>query len=133
MKRIVLIAMLVLLGAVATAQAVPVRDVDLQEDGFYAHASATIYSPPTAAGCGAYYLIRVTRNVPGNPRYAQRSGRLNVCRDQDPSSGWSRGEVRVDLNVLKWPVSTYTICVAASQTLVNGNVSRHAACRVRRV
>jgi len=131
MKRIVLVAMLVLVGSAATASAVPVRDVDFYNAGDTGYASATIYSPPTATSCGAYYAIQISR-IATRAAYITRSGRVNVCRDQD-DTGWSRGAIRVSFNFLRWPIDTYIVCVAASQRLVSGAVSRHAACVRRRV
>ena len=98
-----LLAALALALAASSATAVPIRDVSVQVRGAWADASATIYSPPTATGCGARYLLMVFRDAPGAPRYATRSGTVNVCRDLD-RSGWSRGSITRTLNVARWPV-----------------------------
>lgn len=125
---VVLVALLCL-GA-ASASAIPVRDIAVSVRGNTATFSATIYSPPSAASCGASYLVGIYRN---GDRYARRFGRLNVCRDVDRGSGWSRGEVTRRFSVARWPIDTYTVCWTAWQNLSSGRESTHTVCRPRKI
>lgn len=123
--------MTALAPAAASATPVPIRDVSVQVGGAWADASASIYSPPTATGCGARHLLVVYRDAPGLPRHATRSGTVNVCRDIDRGSGWSRGSITRTLNVSRWPVDTYFVCRSAWQRLSSGYESTHRVCRRR--
>lgn len=130
MKRLLLLAVMAMLVGATTAQAIPVRDVQYLREGDTGYASALVYSPPSAQGCGARYIVQIFR-ISNRATYLTRRGNVNVCRSQ--SGAWTVGAVTVSFYLLRWPVADYMVCVGAAQRLASGADSRHATCVRRRI
>jgi hypothetical protein len=90
--------------------------------------SATAYSPPAAAGCGATYGVWIERL--NGSRVKRRFGRFNVCRGGGDGTGWTRRTLYARLNISRLPYARYRILVGVLQK-VDGVDNFHVIRRMR--
>jgi hypothetical protein len=128
---LVLAAALVLLlagGALAPADAVPIRQMRVTTDATRVHFSATIHSPPTARHCYANVQASVVAFNPTRRMKALGNHRINVCVNGE--RGWTSGGVRGRFPMVNIREGRYAVCLRAVQALRNGRNSAHVECKL---
>jgi hypothetical protein len=118
------LAIAALATTVATADAMPVRQIETERHGGNVEVSAIGLSPPSGA-CGAYYVLRIYRD---DVVLRHRFGRFNACRVYaEDDSGWSGGYFQTTFRNV--PPGPYIVCAGAGNTRYAGGI--HVICRRR--
>jgi hypothetical protein len=125
-------AVLGLAALAPSAGAIPIRGFEMKEaqDGSAVQISALAYSPPGAAGCGAYVTVAIYPMDGSATPLRSRSRRINVCRGN--SGNYTVGLIQLTFNSINLRGGTYYIGIAASQ-MVNGVRSQHVIVRTRSI